>query len=100
MLAPFGPHLAEELFNNIGYNTSIFKTEFPKIREKYLTLDLINIPVQINGKLRGQIQVKIDSEQEEFLNIIKNDPKLKNLLENKTIKKVIFVKNKIINILI
>jgi leucyl-tRNA synthetase len=37
MLAPFGPHLAEELFNNIGYNTSIFKTEFPKIREKYLT---------------------------------------------------------------
>jgi leucyl-tRNA synthetase len=100
MLAPFGPHLAEELFNNIGYNTSIFKTEFPKIREKYLTLDLINIPVQINGKLRGQIQVKIDSEQEEVLNIIKNDPKLKNLLENKTIKKVIFVKNKIINILI
>jgi leucyl-tRNA synthetase len=100
MLAPFGPHLAEELFNNIGYNTSIFKTEFPKIREKYLTLDLINIPVQINGKLRGQIQVKIDSEQEEVLNIIRNDPKLKNLLENKTIKKVIFVKNKIINILI
>jgi leucyl-tRNA synthetase len=100
MLSPFGPHLAEELFNNIGYNTSIFKTEFPKIREKYLTLDLINIPVQINGKLRGQIQVKIDSEQEEILNIIKNDPKLKNLLENKTIKKVIFVKNKIINILI
>jgi leucyl-tRNA synthetase len=100
MLAPFGPHLAEELFNNIGYNTSIFKTEFPKVREKYLTLDLINIPVQINGKLRGQIQVKIDSEQEEILNIIKNDPKLKNLLENKTIKKVIFVKNKIINILI
>ena len=100
MLAPFGPHLAEELFNNIGYNTSIFKTEFPKVREKYLTLDLINIPVQINGKLRGQIQVKIDSEQEEVLNIIKNDPKLKNLLENKTIKKIIFVKNKIINILI
>jgi leucyl-tRNA synthetase len=100
MLAPFGPHLAEELFNNIGYNTSIFKTEFPKVREKYLTLDLINIPVQINGKLRGQIQVKIDSEQEEILNIIKKDPKLKNLLENKTIKKVIFVKNKIINILI
>jgi leucyl-tRNA synthetase len=100
MLAPFGPHLAEELFNNIGYNTSIFKTEFPKVREKYLTLDFVNIPVQINGKLRGQIQVKIDSEQEEVLNIIKNDPKLKNLLENKTIKKVIFVKNKIINILI
>ena len=100
MLAPFGPHLAEELFNNIGYNTSIFKTEFPKIREKYLTLDFVNIPVQINGKLRGQVQVKIDSEQEEVLNIIKNDPKLKNLLENKTIKKVIFVKNKIINILI
>jgi leucyl-tRNA synthetase len=100
MLAPFGPHLAEELFNNIGYNTSIFKTEFPKIREKYLTLDFVNIPVQINGKLRGQIQAKIDSEQEEVLNIIKNDPKLKNLLENKTIKKVIFVKNKIINILI
>jgi leucyl-tRNA synthetase len=100
MLAPFGPHLAEELFNNIGYNTSIFKTEFPKVREKYLTLDFVNIPVQINGKLRGQIQAKIDSEQEEVLNIIKNDPKLKNLLENKTIKKVIFVKNKIINILI
>ena len=100
MLAPFGPHLAEELFNNIGYNTSIFKTEFPKVREKYLTLDFVNIPVQINGKLRGQIQVKIDSEQEEVLNIIKNDPKLKNLLENKTIKKVIFVKNKIINILV
>lgn len=100
MLAPFGPHLAEELFNNIGYNISIFKTEFPKVREKYLTLDFVNIPVQINGKLRGQVQVKIDSEQEEVLNIIKNDPKLKNLLENKTIKKVIFVKNKIINILI
>jgi leucyl-tRNA synthetase len=100
LLAPFGPHLAEELFNNIGYNTSIFKTEFPKIREKYLTLDFVNIPVQINGKLRGQIQAKIDSEQEQVLNIIKNDPKIKNLLENKTIKKVIFVKNKIINILI
>jgi len=100
MLAPFGPHLAEELFNNIGYNTSIFKTEFPKVREKYLTLDLINLPVQINGKLRGQIQIKVDSEQDEVINIIKNDPKLNPILQNKNIKKIIFVKNKIINILI
>ncbi|MGB9637870.1 MAG: leucine--tRNA ligase [bacterium] len=100
MIAPFAPHLAEELFNNMGYNISIFKTEFPRVREKYLTLDLINLPVQINGKLRAQVQVKLDAEQEEVLNIIKNDPKLNSLLQNKNIKKVIFVKNKIINILI
>ncbi|MGC8733814.1 MAG: leucine--tRNA ligase, partial [bacterium] len=62
MIAPFAPHLAEELFNNMGYNISIFKTEFPRVREKYLTLDLINLPVQINGKLRAQVQVKLDAE--------------------------------------
>lgn len=100
MLAPFAPHLSEELFNNIGYNPTIFKTDFPKVKQKYLILDVINLPVQINGKLRGQIQVKINAEQDEVLNTIKKDPKLNSILENKNIKKVIFVKNKIINILI
>lgn len=100
MLAPFGPHLAEELFHNLGYNISIFKTQFPIVKQEYLKLDEVNIPVQINGKLKGQIKVKLDSNENEVLQLIKNDPKLNSILENKTIKKVIFVKNKIINIVL
>lgn len=100
IISPFAPHIAEELWSLLGNENSVFKDRWPNVKNEYLIEDEINIPVQINGKLRNQIKVKYDSSLEDILNVVKEDPKTAKYLENKQIKKVFFVKNKIINIII
>ncbi|MFN4219990.1 MAG: leucine--tRNA ligase [bacterium] len=100
VLAPFAPHLAEELWFMYGKNYTIFKDFWPSVKKEFLFEDKINLPIQINGKLRGQIEIDRDVEQEKIIEIVKKDPKISKYLENKEIKKVIFVKNKILNLII
>lgn len=100
MISPFAPHLAEELWFMYGKNYSIFKDRWPEINNQYLYEDKVIIPVQINGKLRGQIEVEKDINQEDILEIVKNAPKFLKYLNNKEIKKIIFVKNKILNLIV
>ena len=92
------PHFASECLEIIGFNNK--NIEWPKFKEKFVQDEKINIVIQINGKKRGIISLKMDSEENEIIDLIKKDNKLLKYLDNKEIKKKIFVKNKIINLII
>ncbi|MCF7835077.1 GxxExxY protein [Candidatus Gracilibacteria bacterium] len=100
LVSPFAPHTAEELREQIGNEYSIFtKAKWPKYEEKYLVSNEINLAVQINGKMRGTIQVKKDIDQNQALELIKSNPKLSGYLTGEP-KKIIYVQGKIINIIL
>lgn len=100
MLAPFAPHLAEEFWEKLGNEFSLFtKWSWPKFDEKKLVSSIITLPIQINGKMRGTLQVSPSLSQDEILNLIKQDEKLASYLTGE-IKKCILVPGKIINIIL
>ena len=100
VLSCFAPHLAEELYFLCGGTKSITTLKWPVYDESALIKATFNLPVMVNGKLRDVVVVKTDCEEDEALNIAKNSSKIKSFIENKEIKKVIYVKNKILNIII
>lgn len=100
MLAPFAPHLAEEFWEKLGNEFSLFtKWSWPKFDEKKLVSSIITLPIQINGKMRGTLQVSPSLSQDEILKLIRQDEKLASYLTGE-IKKCILVPGKIINIIL
>ena len=100
MLSPFAPHLAEEFWERLGNDFSIFtKGSWPKFDEKKLISSIITLPVQINGKMRWTLQVSPNASQDEILDLIRQDEKLVSYLTGE-IKKCILVPGKIINIIV
>lgn len=101
ILSCFAPFIAEEINEVFLKDTqSIFKKQWPKYDESKLIESTINIPVQINGKTREIIQINVDENQEEIVEKVLNNTKIKKWLEDKTILKKIYVKNKILNFII
>ncbi len=100
LIAPFEPHLAEEFWNLLGNQFSIFTTgKWPQYDEKLLVCSEVTLAVQFNGKMRGTLQVSADATQEAVLELIKKDEKLASYLIWEP-KKIIFVPGKIINIIL
>jgi leucyl-tRNA synthetase len=101
ILAPLAPHLAEECWEKVGNNKSLFETPVWFEPDKdALIEEIANVAVQINGKLRATIEVPTNSEVEEVKRIAYADERVKKWFEDKTIVKEIFVKNKILNVVI
>ena len=100
LLAPFAPHLSEEMWNQFGNNTSIHLEEYPEYIEKYTHKDTVSIAVQINGKLREVVELNVDESKEKALDIAKNLDNIKKHIEGKEIVKEIYVPKKIINIVV
>lgn len=101
LLAPFAPHLAEELWSEIlGEKDSIHLSSWPKYDEKYLKSDTVTIVVQINGKLRSNLVINTNLSKEEIIKLAKNDEKVSKWLKDGDIKKEIFVPQKLINFVI
>jgi len=100
MLNPFAPHITEELWNAAGKEGSIINAGFPVLNEKYLIESSKVYPVSINGKVRTQIEINLDASQEEVEKIVLSDNIIQKWLEGKTIKKFIFVKGRMINVVI
>ncbi|MCX7908328.1 MAG: leucine--tRNA ligase [Ignavibacteria bacterium] len=98
-LAPFAPHIAEELWFKLGYQESIFLQKFPEYEEEKTIKRDVEFVIQVNSKIRARIYAPIDTSQEVILNLALNEPNVKKHLEQKEIKKVIFVPNKLINII-
>ena len=98
ILSPFAPHLAEELWQMIGEKESLAYHPWPTYDKKYLIQENYILPVQINGKMRFQLEVQQGENQESLLKKIKQEEKLEKYLKGKEIKKVIFVPNKIVNL--
>ena len=100
MLAPFAPHISEELWEKIGEKPSIFENKFPSYDEKYLEFDVIEIPVQVNGKLRDVLKVEKGLGKDVVFNIALKSPKIKKYVEGREVVKVIYVKDKLLNIVV
>jgi len=100
ILAPFAPHVAEEIYFNLGNKNSIHLSTWPKSDESLIKEEEIKIVIQINGKVRAEIMTSAnDSEEEIKKQALSNDSVLKHI-EGKDIKKVIYVKGRLINIVL
>lgn len=100
LLAPFAPHITEELWEALGEKTSIHKAEWPKFNNEYLVENSFNYPISINGKTRTQIEFDIDADPKDIeASVLSNEIVLKWTNGEKP-KKVIVVKNRIVNVVI
>ena len=100
LVSPFAPHLAEELWEQLGNEYSVFtKATWPTYDEKCLVADTVNIGVQINGKVRGTICISKEAEENEVMQLAKADEKIAAWIVSEP-KKVIYVKGKILNIVV
>ncbi len=100
LLAPFAPHVAEEIYHKLGYENSVFENNFPEYDEKYLIKEEIEIPVQINGKLRGTVKIPIEANEEIAIEILKNSEIYEKYIKGKEITKIIFVPKRMLSIVI
>ena len=100
LLSPFAPHLAEELWQKTGEKESLAYHPWPSYEEKYLVQESYILPVQINGKVRLQLKAQLGESEESLLQKIKQEEKLEKYLKGEEIKKIIFVPNKIMNLVI
>ena len=96
LLEPVLPHLVNEAFKEMGED----KISWPNYDKNLIIEDIITFVIQINGKKRGTFEIKTNSSEKEILNKINQDDKLKKYLNEKEIKKKIFVPNRLINIII
>lgn len=99
-VAPLAPFIAEELWHELGNTDTVHRDHWPQIDQQYLTNDTVTVVVQINGKVRAQLDVAVDSDQETVEAAARSDAKVAGHLDGQTIKKVIYVPNKILNIVV
>jgi len=99
-LAPFAPHLAEEAWQQIGCEESLSYTPFPIAEERYLQDEVVTYVVQIDGKLRGRLELPKDKGEEEIFEAARGHANIKHFLEGQKIAKVFFVPNKLLNIVL
>ena len=89
LLSPLAPHFAEELWESLGKTTSVHKESWPKFNEAEMQLKQIEIPVQINGKVKAVVKVNVDLNDDEVKAAVKENETIKNALEGKNIVKEI-----------
>ncbi len=99
-VAPFAPHTADELWFQLGHHLSVHKDTWPKWDEQYLVSDEVTIAVQVNGKLRGTVQVAADADQAATVEAAKADVKIAANLEGKDIVKTVYVPAKLLNFVV
>ncbi len=100
LLSPFAPHLAEELWQQLGHARTLAYQPWPEFDEALLKEDTIEIPVQINGKLRGRIVVAAEADRAAMEAAARADEKIAELLAGKTIVKTILVPGKMVNFVV
>ncbi len=100
LLSPVAPHIAEEIWNKLGHDDTITYEAWPTYDEAKLVEATIEIPVQINGKVRATIAIPVDATEEEIKEIAHSNSNIQAQLQGHTIVKEIYVKNKIYNIVI
>ena len=100
LIAPFAPHIAEELYHQLGHEESVCVAEWPEYDPQMLVQDSFTYPVSFNGKMRFTLELPVGISQEEAVAAVKADRVGQKWLDGKEPKRVIFVPNKIINVVI
>jgi leucyl-tRNA synthetase len=100
LLAPLAPHIAEELWQRLGHAESLASAEWPAADSAYLRADVIEIPVQVNGKVRAKIQVPAEAGESEVIDIARADQNVGRHLDGQTVKRAIYVRGRIVNFVV
>jgi leucyl-tRNA synthetase len=100
LLSPIVPHFAEELWEALGYRSSVLLAPWPQYRKEALAEDELLIVIQVNGKLRSRFQVAADTDEETIKQTALADDRVRKFIDGKKVRKVIVVKNKLVNIVV
>ena len=100
LLNPFAPHLSSELWQRLKSKGEITSQAWPQCEERWLAEDEIEIVVQVNGKLRQRMKMSIFATQEEMKAAALAEPKIQQLISGKSVRKVVVVPKKLINIVV
>lgn len=100
LLNPFAPHMCEELWEMSGFDGFLYETSWPEYDESKLAFDEFEMPVQVNGKVRGTVLMAVDASEDDAISAAQADANIKNHIEGKTIRKIIYVPGKILNIVV
>jgi leucyl-tRNA synthetase len=98
LLSPFTPFIADTLWREIGNEGFTVEQPFPEYDEEALKEESIEIPVQINGKVRGKIKIDVNASEEDIKNLVLQDERFKKWIEGKEIKHIKYIKGKIFTI--
>ena len=100
LVSPVAPHIAEELWKRFGHDETITYEAFPEFDEKYLVDDEIEVPVQINGKVKARVMVPVDADQATVVGIAKEDERIAELTAGKNVVKEIYVPGRMVNLVV
>ena len=100
MLGTFCPHLAEELWAGLGHSPSLLDVGWPGFDPRLCIDDVIEMPIQVNGKVRGKIRIARDSSEEEARNAALSDGNVQKHIEGKSVRKVVYVPGRILNVIV
>ncbi len=100
LLAPIVPHFAEELWQALGHRQSILLAPWPRYRQDALVKDEVTIVVQVNGKLRSRFEAALDTNEDTLKKSALADERIKKFIKGQALKKVIVVKNRLVNIVV
>jgi len=98
LLSPMAPHLAEELWGILEKKGFVIEQKWPVFDPKFLLSDTVTIVVQVNGKVRANIEVKRESSKEDVLQFVKKQPNVRKFLDGKMVSKEIYIEGKLVNI--
>ncbi len=100
LLNPFAPHLSEEMWESLGNAPSLNQVAWPPYQSEVLQEDILTLVIQINGKLRSKVEIAPDTPEDEVKERALNNAKAKEYIAGKTIKKVIYVPKRLVNIVV
>ena len=100
MLTPYAPHISEELWHLLGNETLVLDATFPTFEQKYVTETAKEYPISVNGKMRTQIVIDLEADQKQVEEIVLQNAVVQKWLEGKTPKKIIYVKGKMVNLVV
>ena len=100
LLAPFAPHIAEELWHQLGNNESIHIANWPQYDASFLVENSFNYPISINGKTRAQMEFELTASEDEIKQAVLNHDMVIKWMEGKPLKKFILVKGRIVNVVV
>ena len=100
MVAPIAPHIAEELWSRLGHEGTITFVDFPTFEDKWLVDDEIELPVQVNGKVKARVNVPADADQDGVFDVVLADEKVASLTDGKNVVKKIYVPGRMVNLVV
>ncbi|MEI7838362.1 MAG: class I tRNA ligase family protein, partial [bacterium] len=99
-IAPFAPHMSDELWQHLGHSSTVNKDSWPKYDEKYLVSDSMEIVVQVNGKVRAKLELSTGINEDKIFEAVMQNPRINELLASKELIKKIYIPGKLVSLVV